>query len=916
MKTKSIILMTFVYCVAIACHQVQGAADDIFSDLITEARELTPPFESVNYPPLGSYGCAGGDAENPNYPAYIEVGFPGWDLMPLQSRNTYQPVTVTIELLRYENTGEAELELDFFEHFIQNPHREVGRAPEIEHTFFKLGSDNQSSSEFGQQETYEDTCSVDLAGLMNAGLSSLPAKLSTGPGWPSKLIIHFDQLFGQNDLDLRNRYFALGSVRNPNHRLKTVHISYGVNGTPYYRSQAIHMGWATKEQSFGKVDFPNVTFQDHNAVQLRGPWLHNHLDQYGWYFQQFPRGSATIEPMALYDWRQSTRRWRHHEYNEALFLWGMAGSGVRSLRDSDYVQRLAPEVSYFTGFRVGRVVYNGGYPEILNVRGNGFLRMTDFGGVMAGSFRPVSSDVFGLFKNKEDFPLMPRAYTRMIATGSRTANDCFGRVFLSVQSKLADALAGALSIDIHAIPEDSALATNMMPEVYMDVTSFLVAKKDINHETDGPMNFFAQSSLFWRGGPETNTKSEAHDLDVVMIEKADGDWITHQIRNPQSHIVHRMISSFELGDTLYLQQQDRGATSYGFETASPYRRASSFIIQLLQAPIHPLTIDIFEQHTQTEANDNIVIAGCLNADLHAEDEIEHVLRYSPIFAPGVYISQPNTVSSKSENDLGKRGRVRTASTYTIKFTVTDPDSRELDYRVYIGNGKKSNWDILEEGSVQSDDEKVVIWDLRNIKPGAYYVKVEANRPGSRKIGFDVSNTRLMVKPDEAPISVSADLVNAPAKRESGLPVYQPGDIVTIDCRLTNLSLESFSNLQIKTIQEYGETVLWLDDPHHASASTNVHRAKGDRLAGNPESDKTISLAAKETRDIQFTYTVPLGRKIYHEDFAIPYPEDFYVFRNDASIIQTRIIIRKMNGDALLEADNVLVYRISDGLTKL
>ena len=59
-------------------------------------------------------------------------------------------------------------------------------------------------------------------------------------------------------------------------------------------------------------------------------------------------------------------------------------------RDSDFRIDSRQWATTDLGGYAGVVPGDPGYPEVVNIRGNGYFRMTDYGGVMAGSFRPVA----------------------------------------------------------------------------------------------------------------------------------------------------------------------------------------------------------------------------------------------------------------------------------------------------------------------------------------------------------------------------------------------------------------------------------------------------------------------------------------------------------------------------------------------
>ena len=89
-------------------------------------------------------------------------------------------------------------------------------------------------------------------------------------------------------------------------------------------------------------------------------------------------------------------------------------------------------------------------------------------------------------------------------------------------------------------------------------------------------------------------------------------------------------------------QQDRGPDSYGFSTEAPYRSVSSFEITMLDDGGRTLSLDMYEQNTISEINDNIDIA-CNDRERPREgrERSRASTATARIYAPGVTILSPN-----------------------------------------------------------------------------------------------------------------------------------------------------------------------------------------------------------------------------------------------------------------------------------
>ncbi|MFH0954221.1 MAG: glucan biosynthesis protein [Verrucomicrobiota bacterium] len=698
----------------------------------------------VEYPRIYSYGYPGGNSNDLKYASYVEAVVAGWRFRYL-TNDVVLTVTNTIHVRRMPGEGPGYMELDQYAYCARFWSTQRGSPLEIDtnEPYFVLGTKDNSGAEFGTgpfpgTHTY----------VVGTPLENFPRKLVTDYDgqWPTNLNIVFDENFSEYNRNW-DKYFRLATVptNGPASGTKAVKIALNCSDPARtnlsFLTHEIHMGWATEQECYGMVDYPNCTYQDHNEVALRAGWWYGLVDQAGWFIQQVPRGSATIEPIDLYSLRDGN--WILKTYEEYLFTWPNAASGVRSIFDDDYTHRVPGPGSYHVGFKIGHQFGTNEFgepkfPHVVEMRGNGYFRMTDYEGVMGGSFRPVAQDVFGIFHDKEDAPLMPEAYTRLVprTTPTNLPDDSYAQCFLLARSKTNDWIAGTLEADAHFAPDEVKDSG-----AYLDIETDTYANKPVVASADGPLAYFAQVDMYWRGGEAVNDYAEGHDFDAIMVQKADGEWVTHLPLHPPTNIYHRTLCSFASNDVAYLMQQDRGPHSYGFSTEAPYRKVSSFEITLLDDGGRQSTLDVYEQNTISEINDNVVVACNMNEDLARGERVHYKYRYRSVYAPGVTILHPNETGG-SEN--------WSSNSYTIDFCATDGDDKPLEANVYYGDGKNGGWTLINTGGPifvpETNHLASCAWDVTSVPSGAYYIKVTARRTDGGKVGFDVSNTRLQVGP--------------------------------------------------------------------------------------------------------------------------------------------------------------------------
>lgn len=721
--------------------------DDLHADLLANAQETVtenlglPP---LVYPKLYAYGYPGGDTNVVKYPAHVEVAVAGWRFRAL-TNNAVLMLTNTLSVFELGGSGPGWIEIDQYRYVARTWNTARGEPLDIRTNapYWTLGERDGSSTEFG-----DGPFPAEHVYTVGDPLSQFPRRLATHYDgvWPTRLHVVFPENLGGFDRTM-DKHFVMTAVTTNGaaDNIKALKIGLATDdpGTTnfVFESFEIHMGWAPEEESFGMVDYPNVTYQGHNEVFLRAGYLYGLVDREGWFAQPVARGSATIEPIALYG--RGDGNWNWNAYEEYLYAWPNAGSGVRSLFDPDETGRLPGPASYHVGLKIGHQYGTNrfgeaNFPGLIEIRGNGYFRMTDYDGVMGGSLRPVSADIFGIHQYVEDSPLMPEGYLALMGrtTPEGGPDDSFMRIFLPVRSKANEWFTGVVKTDAFFAPEQVA-----DEGAYIEMETDLIANKALVLEEHGPLNVFAQVNMFWRGGAGINAGFEGHDHDTIKIRKSDGEWITHRSVNPPTNLQRRTLGALRSNDAVYILQQDRGAGSYGFATEAPYRRVSNFEFTILDDGGRDLQLDVFEQNTVSEINDNVVVACALNESLARGEQVHTRVRYRSTYAPGVIIQQPATADG---------GDNWGANAYRIEVEATDGHDEPLEVSLFYGNGRADGWIPIPQATnlaVPTNTHRVAHdWDVSAVPPGAYYIRAEAQRAAGGKTGFDVSVARLQVGP--------------------------------------------------------------------------------------------------------------------------------------------------------------------------
>lgn len=879
--------------------------DSAFQWLKAQAADLATrpePIPMPDYPPAYAFGNPG-SGTNIAYPAYVEGVFGGYGFRSLTNRQPLR-ITNTIEIAGFQNYGRADLQFDSYAFMAKNPNTSRGETLLISSNapYFRIGVDNESSAEFGTGPFPSDHTFF----VGSSPLSQFPARLSTAGGqWPRRLNVVFDVPTNHWEAFtniLWNRHALIDSFASDASSSinKAVFVSLaggtGTSNLLELKTHELHVGAVPFPQSTGHPDYPTTGYAGHNRADLRKPWEFNPVDEADYFLQPAPRGNDVIEPLEIRFFENG--QWIPYVYEEYLFNWPNAGTGVRSLFDDDSVLRISGQASYHVDLKVGHKYGKNSFgddnwPQLGSLRGNGYIRLAGFGGAFAGSFRPIALDPFGLFGN-EDFPRMPLVLCRVVPANPDAGLGAIARMFVLAHSKTNQLLASACRFDLHAAPEEVG-----EQGVFLDAEMHTYLRRPHDPETEGPLGLFTQSSMNWRNGNAIMDSSEAHDIDRIMVFRRDqGEWTSFRTANPSAGVRHQSLGSLRPGDIVYLLQQDRATNSYGYYPEVPYSQASHFVIELFEASLPwgtpPLQMDVFVQNTKSEVNDNVVPTCTVRTNLQQGDHLTSRYRYRLITSPGVEILSP---SDPSGDNLWN------GSHYPITFTATDDPNHPLLADAYYGSGLEGEWVRLNQTSIPvptNTHQVTVDWNTSAVQPGAYYVKVTARREdGVGLEGFDVSRTRLQI--GSVRFLITTRFLTPPAQSTNGIPIYSPGEVVISEVSVKNLG-GAITTGSIRLLHEYAEASRWTDlsDTNRPKESVNCER--GDRLDGSPESVLDgIDLPSGATMFLTNRYILPVGRPHGGSFVLRNYPgraQIHMTFRSGSQVIaeDSRVALYQMTAD--------------------
>lgn len=319
------------------------------------------------------------------------------------------------------------------------------------------------------------------------------------------------------------------------------------------------------------VDEPYVDYHAYNAIDLVQPWINNFLDGSDWWVQQRPRGCIDIDRTVLN--RFSGGEWQALPFNVNLFNWANANAGLTAAN-------IPVAAQYHVGVKVGHRVGSSSYPEIANVGGSGYLRLTGLPPMQYGASNRILGN--GMFDSGENFPKTRQIYAGI--TNSQTLE-------FALYSE-SEEVVGVTWLRF-------IFNTTLGSEKYtVDVKSRFFARKNLPARDRGlsPICF---STMYW--------KPEAHDTDTVL-KIAAGQFLSQKkIANPETLTV-TSLGAVTTETEIRVEQQERNPDTYTYHPEAPYDQRSSFRISNIADASSPLELVVIEAPTGYEGDDNVVVA--------------------------------------------------------------------------------------------------------------------------------------------------------------------------------------------------------------------------------------------------------------------------------------------------------------------
>ena len=319
------------------------------------------------------------------------------------------------------------------------------------------------------------------------------------------------------------------------------------------------------------VDYPNVTYQEYNAIDVRDPWENNFLDAMGWWVQQRPRGDDNTSKTVLYRYNGGGAAWKEFPYNINVFNWEKANSGLNA-------GNIPEGAKYHAGLKIGHETVPGDYPEIANIRGNGYLRFTALPPARYG----LSNRVFGfrMFATDEKLPETRAMYAQIVSSST---------LELALFSESEEVIGATwLRFNFHG------------PGAGYDVDfrSRFVARKNLGAQVAGVSPVLA-STMYW--------KPDAHDSDTVM-HLLNGKLVGLKFLENPSTLTLITIGAITGGSEIRIEQHQRNSSSYISLPENPYHLRTNLRIMDIKDTTHPLQLIVLESPTSNEYNDNVIVA--------------------------------------------------------------------------------------------------------------------------------------------------------------------------------------------------------------------------------------------------------------------------------------------------------------------
>ena len=344
------------------------------------------------------------------------------------------------------------------------------------------------------------------------------------------------------------------------------------------------------------VDYPNVTYQEYNAIDVRDPWENNFLDAMGWWVQQRPRGDDNTSKTVLYRCNGGGATWEEFPYNVNVFNWEEANSGLNAGNIPDGAK-------YHVGIKIGHQIGPGDYPEIADMRGNGYLRFTALPPAGYG----LSNRVFGfrMFAGDEKFPETRAMYAQIVSSST---------LELALFSESEEVIGATwLRFNFHG----PGAGYNV------DLRSRFVARKNLGAQVVGVSPVLA-STMYW--------KPDAHDSDTVL-HLSNGKLAGLKFLENPSTLTLTTLGAITAGSEIRIEQHQRDASSYIPLPENPYHLRTNLRITDITDSTYPLQLIVLESPTSNEYNDNVVVAlTASGTEISKGEEIGITCRIHPYLA--------------------------------------------------------------------------------------------------------------------------------------------------------------------------------------------------------------------------------------------------------------------------------------------
>lgn len=299
-----------------------------------------------------------------------------------------------------------------------------------------------------------------------------------------------------------------------------------------------------------------------------------------WWLRASPRGNFEKDPLEIWLYQPERHDYEAIRYRATDFPY--RHPAIRPpLPDSipDGARYLS---AVDIGFQRGN---SGGWPQIVHLGGNGYVRLTGFPPLGFGtSFR---WGVRNVGQPNEDFVKLRKLYLQKL-------NDRTLRLL-----GLVDGQAYTAAFVATLQPGDAS-------SLRVTMKIFLRHALRIAQEPSlGPLGL---SSMFWKDENATRHDShdEAHDADLFIAWYPDGQRREQPITIPDDPDDSRRVADFGAASDFALIQADRSPAHYQRYEVAGYANRTSLLISDIQSSL-PYTVRLWQSYTDYEGADNIAV---------------------------------------------------------------------------------------------------------------------------------------------------------------------------------------------------------------------------------------------------------------------------------------------------------------------